>query len=97
MDLNIETDADLQEIDKLLSQQQHSFAGFARQIWAYITVNQLLAERWDNSRVKHFCRRGNYKDFRADLRTLSMWCVPLTARECYPEAIMFQIIFMKCS
>lgn len=51
MDLNIETDADLQEIDKLLSQQQHSFAGFARQMWAYITVNQLLAERWDIEHV----------------------------------------------
>uniref|UniRef100_A0A8B9HKR2 Inter-alpha-trypsin inhibitor heavy chain 2 n=1 Tax=Astyanax mexicanus TaxID=7994 RepID=A0A8B9HKR2_ASTMX len=38
-------EADLQELDTLLSQQQHSFTGFARQMWAYITVNQLLAER----------------------------------------------------
>ncbi|MCJ8743223.1 hypothetical protein PDJAM_G00091400 [Pangasius djambal] len=45
IDLNIETEADLQELDALLSQHQHSFAGFARQMWAYITVNQLLAER----------------------------------------------------
>uniref|UniRef100_A0A4W4G796 Inter-alpha-trypsin inhibitor heavy chain 2 n=1 Tax=Electrophorus electricus TaxID=8005 RepID=A0A4W4G796_ELEEL len=43
MDLKIETEADLQELDDLLSQQQHSFAGFARQMWAYITVNQLLS------------------------------------------------------
>lgn len=45
IDLNIETEADLHELDTLLSQHQHSFAGFARQMWAYITVNQLLAER----------------------------------------------------
>lgn len=45
MDLTIETEADLQELDIMLSQQQHSFTGFARQMWAYITVNQLLAER----------------------------------------------------
>ncbi|XP_051976312.1 inter-alpha-trypsin inhibitor heavy chain H2-like [Xyrauchen texanus] len=45
MDLNIQTEADLQEIDSMLSTQQHSFTGFARQMWAYITVNQLLAER----------------------------------------------------
>uniref|UniRef100_A0A8B9JAM4 Inter-alpha-trypsin inhibitor heavy chain 2 n=1 Tax=Astyanax mexicanus TaxID=7994 RepID=A0A8B9JAM4_ASTMX len=45
MDLTIEAEADLQELDTLLSQQQHSFTGFARQMWAYITVNQLLAER----------------------------------------------------
>ncbi|KAK3517366.1 hypothetical protein QTP70_004686 [Hemibagrus guttatus] len=45
IDLNIETDAELHELDALLSQNQHSFAGFARQMWAYITVNQLLAER----------------------------------------------------
>ncbi|XP_062852801.1 inter-alpha-trypsin inhibitor heavy chain H2 [Trichomycterus rosablanca] len=45
MDLTLESEADLQELDTLLSQQQHSFSGFARQMWAYITVNQLLAER----------------------------------------------------
>ncbi|KAK2832429.1 hypothetical protein Q7C36_015891 [Tachysurus vachellii] len=45
IDLNIEAEADLQELDALLSQNQHSFAGFARQMWAYITVNQLMAER----------------------------------------------------
>ncbi|XP_060758969.1 inter-alpha-trypsin inhibitor heavy chain H2 [Neoarius graeffei] len=45
IDLNIETETDLSELDTLLSQHQHSFAGFARQMWAYITVNQLLAER----------------------------------------------------
>ncbi|XP_051974871.1 inter-alpha-trypsin inhibitor heavy chain H2-like [Xyrauchen texanus] len=42
MDMNIQTEADVQELD---STQQHSFTGFARQMWAYITVNQLLAER----------------------------------------------------
>ncbi|KAF4079575.1 hypothetical protein AMELA_G00179680 [Ameiurus melas] len=45
IDLTIDTEEDLQELDTLLSQHEHSFAGFARQMWAYITVNQLLAER----------------------------------------------------
>lgn len=45
MDLNIQTEADILELDSELSTHQHSFPGFARQMWAYITVNQLLAER----------------------------------------------------
>jgi len=45
MDLNIQTEADILELDSELSTHQHSFTGFARQMWAYITVNQLLAER----------------------------------------------------
>nr|XP_055045710.1 inter-alpha-trypsin inhibitor heavy chain H2 isoform X3 [Misgurnus anguillicaudatus] len=45
MNLNIQTDTDIGELDSVLNTQQHSFPGFARQMWAYITVNQLLAER----------------------------------------------------
>ncbi|KAA0721135.1 Inter-alpha-trypsin inhibitor heavy chain H2 [Triplophysa tibetana] len=45
MDLHIQTKADIKELDLELNSQQHSFPGFARQMWAYITVNQLLAER----------------------------------------------------
>ncbi|XP_067248388.1 inter-alpha-trypsin inhibitor heavy chain H2 [Chanodichthys erythropterus] len=45
MDMNIQTEAYIQELDSVLSTHQHSFNGFARQMWAYITVNQLLAER----------------------------------------------------
>ncbi|XP_056604055.1 inter-alpha-trypsin inhibitor heavy chain H2 [Triplophysa dalaica] len=45
MDLNIQTEADIKKLDSELNSQQHSFPGFARQMWAYITVNQLLAER----------------------------------------------------
>uniref|UniRef100_A0A672S3Z3 Inter-alpha-trypsin inhibitor heavy chain H2-like n=1 Tax=Sinocyclocheilus grahami TaxID=75366 RepID=A0A672S3Z3_SINGR len=37
--------ADIHGLDSVLSTHQHSFTGFARQMWAYITVNQLLAER----------------------------------------------------
>ncbi|KTF86194.1 hypothetical protein cypCar_00034218, partial [Cyprinus carpio] len=44
MDLNIQTEADIRELDSVLGTHQHSFSGFARQMWAYITVNQLLAE-----------------------------------------------------
>lgn len=45
VDLNIQTEADIRELDSVLGTHQHSFSGFARQMWAYITVNQLLAER----------------------------------------------------
>ncbi|KAI1888064.1 hypothetical protein AGOR_G00181200 [Albula goreensis] len=45
MDLSLQTDADCQQLDSVLSHHSHSFAGFARQMWAYITINQLLAER----------------------------------------------------
>ncbi|KAM6986274.1 inter-alpha-trypsin inhibitor heavy chain H2 [Aplochiton taeniatus] len=45
LDLSLKTEADTQELDEMLAQQQHSFTGFARQMWAYITVNQLIAER----------------------------------------------------
>ncbi|KAL4659317.1 inter-alpha-trypsin inhibitor heavy chain H2, partial [Arapaima gigas] len=44
-DLSLQAEADCLELDSLLGHQPHSFAGFARQMWAYITVNQLLAER----------------------------------------------------
>jgi len=45
MDLNLETEGDFTELDTELSKQQHSFTGFARQMWAYITVKQLFSER----------------------------------------------------
>ncbi|XP_064198678.1 inter-alpha-trypsin inhibitor heavy chain H2 [Anguilla rostrata] len=45
MDLSLQTEADCFKLDGLLTHQTHSFAGFARQMWAYITINQLLAER----------------------------------------------------
>uniref|UniRef100_A0A8C7S8V2 Inter-alpha-trypsin inhibitor heavy chain 2 n=1 Tax=Oncorhynchus mykiss TaxID=8022 RepID=A0A8C7S8V2_ONCMY len=45
LDLSLQTEADYLELDAALAQQQHAFTGFARQMWAYITVNQLLVER----------------------------------------------------
>ncbi|XP_075900272.1 inter-alpha-trypsin inhibitor heavy chain H2 isoform X2 [Nelusetta ayraudi] len=45
MDITLETEADLLELDSALAQQEHSFTGFARQMWAYITVRQLISER----------------------------------------------------
>ncbi|XP_071776691.1 inter-alpha-trypsin inhibitor heavy chain H2 [Centroberyx gerrardi] len=45
LDLTLETETDTMELDTELAKQQHSFTGFARQLWAYITVNQLIAER----------------------------------------------------
>ncbi|KAK2892633.1 hypothetical protein Q8A67_012621 [Cirrhinus molitorella] len=45
MDLNIQIEADITELDSVLSTHQHSLTGFARQMWAYMTVNQLMAER----------------------------------------------------
>ncbi|XP_023251096.1 inter-alpha-trypsin inhibitor heavy chain H2 [Seriola lalandi dorsalis] len=45
LDMTLETEADTTELDAELAKQQHSFTGFARQMWAYITIKQLIAER----------------------------------------------------
>ncbi|XP_036004735.1 inter-alpha-trypsin inhibitor heavy chain H2 [Fundulus heteroclitus] len=45
LDLSLQTDADLTELDLELAKQQHSFTGFARQMWAYLTIKQLIRER----------------------------------------------------
>uniref|UniRef100_A0A8C4SE56 Inter-alpha-trypsin inhibitor heavy chain 2 n=1 Tax=Erpetoichthys calabaricus TaxID=27687 RepID=A0A8C4SE56_ERPCA len=33
------------DLDDILAKQKHALPGFARQLWAYITIRQLLAER----------------------------------------------------
>ncbi|XP_068162662.1 inter-alpha-trypsin inhibitor heavy chain H2 [Antennarius striatus] len=45
MDITLETDASITELDMELAKQEHSFTGFARQMWAYITIKQLIADR----------------------------------------------------
>lgn len=45
MDITLQTEADMLELDQELSKQQHSFTGFARQLWAYIRIKQLISER----------------------------------------------------
>ncbi|XP_036978169.1 inter-alpha-trypsin inhibitor heavy chain H2 [Acanthopagrus latus] len=45
LDITLETDADTAELDTELAKQQHSFTGFAKQMWAYITIKQLISER----------------------------------------------------
>ncbi|KAK5849054.1 hypothetical protein PBY51_008728 [Eleginops maclovinus] len=45
LDINLETEGDFAVLDTELAKQQHSFTGFARQMWAYITVKQLISER----------------------------------------------------
>uniref|UniRef100_A0A3Q4H1X4 Inter-alpha-trypsin inhibitor heavy chain 2 n=1 Tax=Neolamprologus brichardi TaxID=32507 RepID=A0A3Q4H1X4_NEOBR len=45
LDITLETDADTTELDAELAKQQHSFTGFARQMWAYLTIKQLIGER----------------------------------------------------
>ncbi|KAK2882916.1 inter-alpha-trypsin inhibitor heavy chain H2 [Channa argus] len=45
LDLTLETETDMAELDIELAKHQHSFTGFARQMWAYITLKQLIAER----------------------------------------------------
>ncbi|KAG7225533.1 hypothetical protein INR49_004939 [Caranx melampygus] len=56
MDITLETEADTTELDAELAKQQHAFTGFARQMWAYITVKQLIAER--NRIRRQRCRSG---------------------------------------
>uniref|UniRef100_A0A8C9ZLU7 Inter-alpha-trypsin inhibitor heavy chain 2 n=1 Tax=Sander lucioperca TaxID=283035 RepID=A0A8C9ZLU7_SANLU len=41
----VSTEGDYAELDTELAKQQHSFTGFARQMWAYITIKQLISER----------------------------------------------------
>lgn len=45
MDVSLETEADTSELDAELAKHQHSFTGFARQMWAYITIKQMISER----------------------------------------------------
>ncbi|KAM6962312.1 inter-alpha-trypsin inhibitor heavy chain H2 [Tautogolabrus adspersus] len=45
LDITLETEADTSVLDEELAKQQHSFTGFAKQLWAYITVKQLISER----------------------------------------------------
>ncbi|XP_029969327.1 inter-alpha-trypsin inhibitor heavy chain H2 [Salarias fasciatus] len=45
LDITMETEADTTELDQELAKQQHSFTGFARQMWAYLTIKQLISER----------------------------------------------------
>uniref|UniRef100_A0A4W6D828 Inter-alpha-trypsin inhibitor heavy chain 2 n=1 Tax=Lates calcarifer TaxID=8187 RepID=A0A4W6D828_LATCA len=45
LDITLETDTDTAELDMELAKQQHSFTGFARQMWAYLTIKQLISER----------------------------------------------------
>uniref|UniRef100_A0A3P8WXA5 Inter-alpha-trypsin inhibitor heavy chain 2 n=1 Tax=Cynoglossus semilaevis TaxID=244447 RepID=A0A3P8WXA5_CYNSE len=45
VDITNQTEADMLELDQELSKQQHSFTGFARQLWAYIRIKQLISER----------------------------------------------------
>ncbi|KAJ8261765.1 hypothetical protein GJAV_G00158150 [Gymnothorax javanicus] len=44
-ELTMQSETECQKLDSVLTSQAHSFAGFARQMWAYITINQLMAER----------------------------------------------------
>lgn len=45
-DLQITTKADCEVLDRDLILQPHTFAGFSKQMWAYLVINQLLADRW---------------------------------------------------
>ncbi|XP_028306619.1 inter-alpha-trypsin inhibitor heavy chain H2 [Gouania willdenowi] len=45
MDLSLTTEVDTTELDTELAKQQHSFTGFAKQLWAYLTIKQLISER----------------------------------------------------
>ncbi|XP_026217407.1 inter-alpha-trypsin inhibitor heavy chain H2 [Anabas testudineus] len=45
LDIRMDTGADIAELDTELVKHQHSFTGFARQMWAYITIKQLISDR----------------------------------------------------
>ncbi|XP_078533219.1 inter-alpha-trypsin inhibitor heavy chain H2 [Lissotriton helveticus] len=43
--LLLNTVAELEELDEFLKESKHAFPDFAKQYWAHLTINQLLAER----------------------------------------------------
>ena len=45
LDITLQTETDTSELDTELAKQEHSFTGFASQMWAYITIKQLISER----------------------------------------------------
>ncbi|XP_061817305.1 inter-alpha-trypsin inhibitor heavy chain H2 [Nerophis lumbriciformis] len=45
LDITLETESDTSKLDEELAKQQHSFTGFARQLWAYVTIKQMMGER----------------------------------------------------
>ncbi|XP_067915616.1 inter-alpha-trypsin inhibitor heavy chain H2 isoform X2 [Heterodontus francisci] len=44
-DLMFQVDAPTDELDKILAKQKYVLSDFAKQLWAYLTINQLLSER----------------------------------------------------
>ncbi|XP_041059074.1 inter-alpha-trypsin inhibitor heavy chain H2 [Carcharodon carcharias] len=44
-DLLFQVDSPTDELDKILAKQKYVLPGFTKQLWAYLTINQLLAER----------------------------------------------------
>lgn len=45
MDLTLEADTDTTLLDTELAKLQHAFTGFAKQLWAYLTIKQLISDR----------------------------------------------------
>lgn len=44
-ELVLETLAQMDELEDFLSKDKHADPDFTRKLWAYLTINQLLAER----------------------------------------------------
>ncbi|XP_038667812.1 inter-alpha-trypsin inhibitor heavy chain H2 [Scyliorhinus canicula] len=44
-DLSFQVDSSTDELDKILAMQKYVLPDFTKQLWAYLTINQLLAER----------------------------------------------------
>ncbi|GCC35021.1 hypothetical protein chiPu_0013500 [Chiloscyllium punctatum] len=44
-DLMFQVDSPTDELDKILAKQKYVLPEFAKQLWAYLTINQLLSER----------------------------------------------------
>uniref|UniRef100_A0A6Q2XPM9 Inter-alpha-trypsin inhibitor heavy chain 2 n=1 Tax=Esox lucius TaxID=8010 RepID=A0A6Q2XPM9_ESOLU len=70
------TEADYMRLDAELARQQHAFTGFARQMWAYITVNQLLSER---SQAPTASRKRKITQRILNLAVEHQFVTPLTA------------------
>ncbi|MBN3302820.1 ITIH2 inhibitor, partial [Amia calva] len=45
MEMTFNVDANVNELDEVLASQANVYSGFAKQLWAYITIKQLMADR----------------------------------------------------
>ncbi|XP_048862678.1 inter-alpha-trypsin inhibitor heavy chain H2 [Brienomyrus brachyistius] len=75
-DFQITAKADCEVLDRDLILQPHTFAGFSKQMWAYLVINQLLADR---SLASTAAKKRKITEKIVKLATEHQFVTPLTA------------------